>query len=145
MLHQAGDRVFTLARRLATAEREQARLGKEIDHLNELLVETRTSRDVLSAQVQSLLVERERDYEERAELRRLLSVVAGQVQMSMAQWTATMKAPAPAERSEALRGPAGGNGVRPAERSIRRHSRNGDGVMAWARVAKREFGRLVTK
>ena len=79
LLNQAGDRVFDLARRLSAAQREQERLASDIRHLTELIDETRRTRDVLSAQVMSLQNERERDYQERAELRQLLAAMTAQL------------------------------------------------------------------
>ncbi len=83
LLKQAGDRVFTLARQVAALEQEKRQLQQTSDHLEALLNEVRRSRDVLSAQVESLLIERDRDYEERAELRRLLAATSAWVQSTL--------------------------------------------------------------
>ncbi|MGH2633647.1 MAG: hypothetical protein ACRDG3_09585 [Tepidiformaceae bacterium] len=83
LLRQAGERVFGLARKVAAAERRETDLKRELDRNNELLEEVRRTRDVLSAQVNSLLRERERDYEERSELRQLLGAITVQLQTAM--------------------------------------------------------------
>jgi hypothetical protein len=73
LLRQAGDRVFALSRKLADANKLIEMLKVQMGHTDELLAETRRARDILSDQVASLLRERDRDYEERAELRKLLA------------------------------------------------------------------------
>lgn len=80
LLRKAGDRIFRLSRRLAEAERTVQRLEQELAHTRELLTETRASRDVLSAQVSSVHRDLEREYVERAELRRMLSSFQLQIQ-----------------------------------------------------------------
>lgn len=92
LLRQAGDRVFSLSRRLADADREANRLAATNDALRELLDETRRSRDILSAQVSSLQVERDREYEERAELRRLLASLHLQLQELLPAMTSAIRA-----------------------------------------------------
>jgi uncharacterized coiled-coil DUF342 family protein len=91
LLERAGQRVFTLSRKVAEANREIDRLNLKATHLAELLDDARRMRDVLADQVLSLQRERDRDYEERAELRRLLasmqqmmsSAVAAQARLSL--------------------------------------------------------------
>lgn len=80
LLRKAGERVFVLSRKLAESERQVAHLREASDHLRELLAETRLSRDTLAAQVSSLQRELEREYDERSELRRLLSSLQMQIQ-----------------------------------------------------------------
>jgi chromosome segregation ATPase len=80
LLKEAGDHVSSLAQRLATARRDVEASQQELRMLQEVLAETRRTRDVLSAQVSSLQEQRERDYDERAELRRLLAAVSAQFQ-----------------------------------------------------------------
>ena len=72
MLRLSSDRIYSLSRRLAAAEQELHGLRAEARQMRERLEETRRMRDLLASQVESLLRERERDYDERAELRRLL-------------------------------------------------------------------------
>ena len=55
-------------------------MRQESVQLRELLTETRSSRDALSAHVESLQRHLEREYDERAELRRLLAGLQMQVQ-----------------------------------------------------------------
>jgi len=83
LLRQAGERVFALARKVSAAERREEEIKRELEQTRELLAETRNTRDVLSAQVQSLLRERERDFEERSELRQLLGAITVQLQAAM--------------------------------------------------------------
>ena len=80
LLKRSGERIFTLSRKVAAAEREIERLKTEVLQSQLLIEEIRRSRDVLSAQVTSLLVERDRDYQERSELRRLLASLQNQMQ-----------------------------------------------------------------
>ncbi len=80
LLKRAGERVFALSRRLAERDREVERLTSEVASLRELLAEHRTMREILSAQVASLQTEHEREYEERAELRRLVAGLHLQLQ-----------------------------------------------------------------
>lgn len=80
LLRKAGERVFSLSRRLAEKEREADRLRAETQSLRDLLAESREVRDVLAAQVTSLQTEIEREYEERSELRRLLASLHVQMQ-----------------------------------------------------------------
>lgn len=80
LLKEAGDHVSSLAQRLAAARRDVDASQQELRLLQEVLAETRRTRDVLSAQVQSLQEQRDRDYDERAELRRLLAAVSTQFQ-----------------------------------------------------------------
>lgn len=80
LLRKSGERIFTLSRKVATAEREIERLRTELEQARLLVDEVRRSRDVLSSQVESLLNERDREYEERAELRRLLASLQSQMQ-----------------------------------------------------------------
>lgn len=80
LLRKAGDRIFALSRGLAEAEKAVQRLDLELRHTRELLSETRSSRDILSSQVTALQRELEREYVERAELRRLLSSFQMQIQ-----------------------------------------------------------------
>ena len=115
LLQQAGERVFVLARRLAAAERQEQEAKRSLDHLQELLQETRSTRDILAAQVQSLLRERERDYEERSELRQLLGAITAQLQTAMTRGAAV---PAEGERRALA-----GTGAPPAAATRRRPSR----------------------
>ena len=71
LLRQSGERIYALSRKAAAAEREIERLRTELQQAQMLMDEIRRTRDVLSAQVQSLLSDRDREYEERSELRRL--------------------------------------------------------------------------
>lgn len=80
LLNQAGDRIFNLSRKLADRERELERTKLENTHLKELLEETRMMRGILSDQVQALQRDLDREYEERAELRRLLASLQLQLQ-----------------------------------------------------------------
>lgn len=80
LLRKAGDRIFKLSRALAEAERSVQRLDQELSHTRELLAETRTSRDLLSAQVTSMHRELDREFVERSELRRLLASLQMQMQ-----------------------------------------------------------------
>lgn len=75
--------MFGLARKVAAVEKREADLKREMENMGELLAEVRRTRDVLSAQVESLLRERERDYEERSELRQLLGAITVQLQTAM--------------------------------------------------------------
>ena len=80
LLRRSGERIFLLSRKIAAAEREIERLRTELQQANVLVDEVRQSRNVLSAQVTSLLRDREREYDERAELRRLLASLHSLVQ-----------------------------------------------------------------
>ncbi len=79
LLRLSTDRIYSLSRRLATADQELHGLRAEVTQMRETLEETRRMRDLLASQVESLLRERERDYEERAELRRLLASAHSQL------------------------------------------------------------------
>jgi hypothetical protein len=79
LLQLSGDRIYSLSRRLATADREAQILRAELDTTREMLTEARHMRDILASQVEALLKERDRDYEERAQLRELL--LASQAQL----------------------------------------------------------------
>lgn len=129
LLGQAGERVFQLARRLSATEKEVERIRTELALRDELLAETRRSRDVLGAQVQSLLQERERDYEERQEMRSLFMTT--QVQLQAILEKMTVPAPAPASLPPAaVKKAAPGAGQR----------RRKPGFLAQAR---REIGNLI--
>lgn len=80
LLRKAGERVFALSRRLADKENEAEQLKAETRSLRDLLAESREVRAVLSAQVSSMQTELDREYEERAELRRLLASLHLQMQ-----------------------------------------------------------------
>lgn len=80
LLKRAGERVFVLSRRLAERDREVERLTAEVRSLRELLSENRNMREILSAQIASLQMEHEREYDERAELRRLVAGLHLQLQ-----------------------------------------------------------------
>jgi hypothetical protein len=95
LMEQAGQRVASLSRRLADADKEVGRLTAANEALHELLDETRRSRDILSAQVNSLQLERDREYDERAELRRLLASLHLQVQELLPALTATTRSQQP--------------------------------------------------
>jgi hypothetical protein len=135
MLHQAGDRVFTLARRLAGLERDHAQLRLELQHLTDLLGETRSTRDVLSRQVESLQLERERDYEERAELRKLLVAMTGELQAALAQTIARPMLSGPPPLTE-LRSRSSAARSKPVAQQ---------GLTGLVRIARREFARLGLK
>lgn len=80
ILRKAGERIFELSGRLAESERQSTQMRQESGQLRELLAETRSSRDALSAHVESLQRHLEREYDERAELRRLLAGLQMQLQ-----------------------------------------------------------------
>ena len=80
ILRKAGERIFELSGRLAESERQLVQMRQERAQLRELLTETRSSRDALSAHVESLQRHLEREYDERAELRRLLAGLQMQLQ-----------------------------------------------------------------
>ena len=80
ILRRSGERVFELSRRLADAERSLAEAQQRTAQLEELLAETRKSRDTLLAHTESLQRLLEREYDERAELRRLLAGLQMQMQ-----------------------------------------------------------------
>lgn len=80
LLKRAGERVFALSRRLAERDRQVEKLTAEAAALRELLSENRNIREILSAQITSLQTEHEREYEERAELRRLVAGLHVQLQ-----------------------------------------------------------------
>ena len=80
ILRKAGERIFELSGRLAESERQLAQMRQESAQLRELLTETRSSRDVLGAHVESLQRHLDREYDERAELRRLLAGLQMQLQ-----------------------------------------------------------------
>jgi hypothetical protein len=84
LLRRSGERIFALSRKVAAAEREIERLRTELHQSQLLADEVRRTRDVLSAQVTALLNERDRDYMERAELRRLLASLQSQMQTILA-------------------------------------------------------------
>ena len=106
LLRKAGDRIFALSRGLAEAEKAVQRLDLELRHTRELLSETRSSRDILSSQVTALQRELEREYVERAELRRLLSSFQMQIQ-AMLTPTATEDRPRLGQGREAPQRVAG--------------------------------------
>jgi chromosome segregation ATPase len=93
LVRRAGERVFTLSRKLAAAEKEIERLRSELRQAHVLVDEVRTSRDVLSSQVASLLGERDREYQERAELRRLMASLQSQMQEMLSGFIASQAAP----------------------------------------------------
>ncbi len=93
LLKRSGERIFILSRKVAAAEKEIERLRTEVAQSQLLIDEVRRSRDVLSAQVASLLNERDRDYHERSELRRLLASLQNQMQTILS----TLLAAAPPE------------------------------------------------
>jgi hypothetical protein len=80
ILRRSGERVFELSRRLADAERSLAGAQQRTAQLEELLAETRKSRDTLLTHAESLQRLLEREYDERAELRRLLAGLQMQMQ-----------------------------------------------------------------
>jgi chromosome segregation ATPase len=80
ILRKAGERIFELSGRLAESERQLTQMRQESAQLRELLTETRSSRDALSAHVASLQRHLDREYDERAELRRLLAGLQMQLQ-----------------------------------------------------------------
>ena len=80
LLRQAGERIFALSRSLAAAEKESSRSSQDLSKALEVLEETRSTRDILSAQVASQLRQIEREFDERAELRRLLASLQVQMQ-----------------------------------------------------------------
>lgn len=80
ILRKAGERVFALSKRLAEREREADQLRSEVQGARELLAESREVRQVLTEQIQSLQTSLDREYEERAELRRLLASLHLQMQ-----------------------------------------------------------------
>ncbi len=93
LLRRAGERVFTLSRKVAAAEKENERLRSELRQAEILVDEVRKSRDVLSSQVASLLNERDREYQERAELRRLMASLQSQMQEMLSGFIASQAAP----------------------------------------------------
>jgi chromosome segregation ATPase len=112
LLRKAGERVYSLSRRLAEKERERDRLEAETRTLRELLAESREVRTVLSAQVESLQKESDRDYQERSELRRLLASLHTQMQELLPVVTGLSRSQiaASSAASEAHHDPASTNG-----------------------------------
>jgi predicted RNase H-like nuclease (RuvC/YqgF family) len=88
LLRQASERIHVLSQRAAEAERESERYRMALQQAEAVLAETRRTRDVLSAQVESLMREADREYEERAELRRLLASAQMQLQSLLASMMA---------------------------------------------------------
>ncbi|MGE0600091.1 MAG: hypothetical protein AB7J35_09500 [Dehalococcoidia bacterium] len=80
LLRKAGERVFALSKRLAEKQREADQLNSEAQSLRDLLAESKEVRRVLSAQVESMQTELDREYAERSELRRLLASLHVQMQ-----------------------------------------------------------------
>ncbi|MGE3077113.1 MAG: hypothetical protein AB7N24_20485 [Dehalococcoidia bacterium] len=80
LLRKAGERVFALSKRLAEKQREADQLSSEAQSLRDLLAESKEVRRVLSAQVESMQTELDREYAERSELRRLLASLHVQMQ-----------------------------------------------------------------
>lgn len=80
ILRKAGERVFSLSKRLAEQEKEADQLRAEARSARELLAESREVRQVLSDQIRSLQTALDREYEERSELRRLLASLHVQMQ-----------------------------------------------------------------
>jgi len=80
LLRKAGERVFSLSKRLAEKQRESDQLHSETQSLRDLLAESKEVRRVLSAQVESMQTELDREYEERSELRQLLASLHVQMQ-----------------------------------------------------------------
>lgn len=104
ILRRAGERVFSLSRRLADKEKEADHLRSESQSLKDLLAESREVRKVLTDQISSLHRELDREYEERSELRRLLASLHLQMQELLPVVTGlsqTQRAlPAPARQEE---------------------------------------------
>ena len=96
LLRRSGERIFALSRKVAAAEREIERLRSELGQAEVLVDEVRRTRDVLAAQVESLLNERDREYEERAELRRLLASLQAQLQAMLGRFLAVEAQAGPA-------------------------------------------------
>ena len=118
ILRKAGERVFSLSKRLADQEKESDHLRTETQSLRELLAESREVRKVLSDQINSLHRELDREYEERSELRRLLASLHLQMQellpvvtgLSQAQHV-TLPGPEPSPLLVKREQPASPNGV----------------------------------
>ncbi|HXU23971.1 MAG TPA: hypothetical protein VN697_08080 [Tepidiformaceae bacterium] len=140
LLRQAGERVFALARKVSAAERREGEVKRELERTLELLTETRNTRDVLSAQVQSLLRERERDFEERSELRQLLGAITGQLQAAMNRPASSALAPqhSPGSANTSRR-------LSPESRNSRRQAadRSPDAMGTLARAARKQWSRLL--
>jgi len=139
LLRQAGERVFALARKVSAAERREQDMKRELEQTRELLAETRNTRDVLSAQVQSLLRERERDFEERSELRQLLGAITVQLQTAMSRPIGPDLAPQHLPPESASRPAIGA----PSSRT-RNHSSKaaGDSLGTLMSVARKQWTRL---
>ena len=139
LLRQAGERVFALARKVSAAERREEEIKRELEQTRELLAETRNTRDVLSAQVQSLLRERERDFEERSELRQLLGAITVQLQTAMNRpvglGLAAQHPPSPPTTRPAIAAP---------NSRTRNHSSKGtgDGLGTLMSAARKQWTRL---
>jgi len=140
LLRQAGERVFALARKVSAAERREAEVKRELERTLELLTETRNTRDVLSAQVQSLLRERERDFEERSELRQLLGAITGQLQAAMNRPASSALAPQHSTGSANT-----SRRLSPESRNSRRQAadRSPDAMGTLARAARKQWTRLL--
>lgn len=115
LLKRAGERVFGLSRRLADRDREVSRLGSEVQSLRDLLAENREIRDILSAQITSLQLEKEREYEERAELRQIVAGLHAQLQEVIPLLTRQHSQPEPVAIIEPREQP-------PARRALKRKS-----------------------
>lgn len=95
LLQKAGERVFALSRKVATLDREVERLRGDLTHAEAMLGEAQKMRDILSNQVASLQREGDRNWEERAELRRLLASLQMQLQTLLGTFIEQQSAPRP--------------------------------------------------
>ena len=140
LLRQAGERVFALARKVSAAERREAELKRDLDRTLDLLAETRNTRDVLSSQVQSLLRERERDFEERSELRQLLGAITGQLQAAMNRPASSALAP---QHSPTSANTPRRIGSESSDARKRPSHRSPDAMGTLAQAARKQWSRLL--
>jgi ABC-type transporter Mla subunit MlaD len=139
LLRQAGERIFAVSRKLADSEREVQQLRQEISHLGELLAETRASRDTLSAQVQSIQRDLEREYDERAELRRLLASLQMQLQSLLSAVVGGAAPPGLGLGRIAGQKPASPNGRQPEPSAVVKSVPARPASGGWLQLAAREF------
>ncbi len=99
LLRQAGERIFALSRSLVAAEKEASKSSQDLLRALEVLKETRATRDILASQVASQLKQIEREFDERAELRRLLASLQMQMQALLTSVIADRGTQAPSHRA----------------------------------------------